>query len=607
MENTEKQLKNLFEISKKISVPAYQRAYAWEEKQLKQFIDDLLEMKDKDYYYGHFILEQKQEQEQEFEVIDGQQRLTTFILFLMVCDLFTKEQHTEYINKFETVVYDQGVLKEIQDQLKNKDNDWELSDFEIKEENQTLSIKRILFALNFFKKALKEQLQAQAKEIGDYVNTLLNAHISTHITFDKAVAVQVFELQNTRGISLSLIEKVKAKLMKAVYLQDSNSEETIKKIQDNFAEIYKLEEQTSESSFRGDLPLEEILNYHLRVMDDGSKLTPKKQNDFRQPSTNNREESILEYLDAKIKESKCAICYIVNLVESFKQTVKFLSSDLKELDGKNKLIGDVIILNKTYSIQLFILIYHKFKNNASKFFADEKTLKLWERLLFTSDFHWEYYGRVNRDDYERLYTEIAKEKEINKVKCIICKFVEEGFRKDLFKDNNLQKTVSKFVADEKDKILTKAYHFFIDKMVYILYKYEIDQKANLEQLRKIMKDGRSIEHILPQEWQWEWIGENPQNGITDKGQKFSKSIDTVINGLGNLLLVTPNENSRENNSHPKDKEYKSCSGGSYQKHIDSKNDWSASGEWKKKIEERGEKIYEFMLDYFQLQKQSNNA
>ncbi len=53
--NDSKSLKDLFK-SKKLIVPSYQRAYSWEETQLKQFISDILEIGNKNYYFGHFIL-----------------------------------------------------------------------------------------------------------------------------------------------------------------------------------------------------------------------------------------------------------------------------------------------------------------------------------------------------------------------------------------------------------------------------------------------------------------------------------------------------------------------------------------------------------------------
>ena len=98
---------DLFSNVEKLIVPSYQRAYAWEEEQLNQFISDMLEMKERgQYYYGHFILEEREGK--IFEVIDGQQRLTTFILFLIVCNSFVKGGFDNFIGKFETVEYDEN-------------------------------------------------------------------------------------------------------------------------------------------------------------------------------------------------------------------------------------------------------------------------------------------------------------------------------------------------------------------------------------------------------------------------------------------------------------------------------------------------------------------
>ena len=82
METNKKELTlgDLFN-GKKLRVPSYQRAYAWEEPQLVQFVSDLLST-GKEYYYGHFILEENSD---SFKIIDGQQRITTFILFLLIC------------------------------------------------------------------------------------------------------------------------------------------------------------------------------------------------------------------------------------------------------------------------------------------------------------------------------------------------------------------------------------------------------------------------------------------------------------------------------------------------------------------------------------------
>src|ERR1035441_587133 len=86
LNNNEKYtIRNLFEENFQFSIPSYQRAYSWEvdgsvRKHVKQFIWDLEEQHpNKDYYLGHFLFEH--DKPNSLFVIDGQQRLTTVVIF----------------------------------------------------------------------------------------------------------------------------------------------------------------------------------------------------------------------------------------------------------------------------------------------------------------------------------------------------------------------------------------------------------------------------------------------------------------------------------------------------------------------------------------------
>lgn len=61
----------------KYKIPIYQRNYAWEEKQIEQLIDDIYGS-DGTYFLGNLIVNQTEQD--VYEVIDGQQRLTTLYL-----------------------------------------------------------------------------------------------------------------------------------------------------------------------------------------------------------------------------------------------------------------------------------------------------------------------------------------------------------------------------------------------------------------------------------------------------------------------------------------------------------------------------------------------
>jgi len=62
-------------------IPIYQRNYAWREMQIEQLIDDIdssIDDSKKNYFLGNLIVNQTDNN--VYEVIDGQQRLTTLFL-----------------------------------------------------------------------------------------------------------------------------------------------------------------------------------------------------------------------------------------------------------------------------------------------------------------------------------------------------------------------------------------------------------------------------------------------------------------------------------------------------------------------------------------------
>ena len=71
---------NIFDTEIEYIIPLYQRAYAWEDKQLTQLIEDILDVSEEaNYYIGSLIVSK---QHDKYEVVDGQQRLTSLYLLL---------------------------------------------------------------------------------------------------------------------------------------------------------------------------------------------------------------------------------------------------------------------------------------------------------------------------------------------------------------------------------------------------------------------------------------------------------------------------------------------------------------------------------------------
>ena len=114
-----------------------------------------------------------------------------------------------------------------------------------------------------------------------------------------------------------------------------------------------------------------------------------------------------------------------------------------------------------------------------------------------------------------------------------------------------------------------------------------------------MKGTVSVEHILPQNWEWEWVTDEagkPKELTPEEKESYSKKINQCINGLGNLLLLTPGKNSSVGNQHPKDKEYGNYrSSGQEPSPKEWNTRWENSENWEKIIAQRGLTIFNYMI------------
>lgn len=76
-------IRGLFDTSIQFIIPVYQRAYSWQEDNWNVFLQDLMEQvnRENEYSYGNLLLETIKK-DSEYDVIDGQQRLTTLVIFM---------------------------------------------------------------------------------------------------------------------------------------------------------------------------------------------------------------------------------------------------------------------------------------------------------------------------------------------------------------------------------------------------------------------------------------------------------------------------------------------------------------------------------------------
>ena len=189
----------------RIFVPDYQRAYSWEvEKQVSVFLSDLEDYQRSNvatpYYFGHFLYEKKQDN--EYAIIDGQQRLTTITIFL--CALFNRIKEEREITEDEEIAYENMIKRKSRYKFSTVQYDDQLfRDYVIDNVKKdlygidTTSGNRIVAAYDFFVRQLKPM---NIEHLNSLLSSVTNASCTTHIVNGEAEAIQMFIFQHNLSL-----------------------------------------------------------------------------------------------------------------------------------------------------------------------------------------------------------------------------------------------------------------------------------------------------------------------------------------------------------------------------------------------------------------------
>ncbi len=198
-------------------VPIYQRNYAWGKDEIEQLIKDIYESKfnsdNQSYYLGNLIVNRIETD--TYEVIDGQQRLTTLFLLLSYLNLVTKNSL-----RFEAREKSNRTLNAIRN-IKDKEEEF-TSDVLYSNE----IVKGYSYIKNYFESGYKEDINSKNKNSSEFKNEFISK-------LDKIVILRTkvpekidlnhyFEIMNTRGEQLLPHEIIKAKIISAI--KDSSNE-----------------------------------------------------------------------------------------------------------------------------------------------------------------------------------------------------------------------------------------------------------------------------------------------------------------------------------------------------------------------------------------------
>lgn len=205
-------LSNLLE-GKIFQVPDYQRGYAWEEKQWKDFVQDIdtiIDDKIISHYTGTVVIYQPREKPSEnygtrrlevVDLVDGQQRLITCSLYLAIIlnDLINKGEEAF---KAEIPIYlFSGAKNKLRLNNDSADLFFDLISKGSRNINaSTVHQKRLLEAYNYLKLHITKQLVERGTDGIDYLKDLFDA-IIRKLNF----SFYPIEVENEVGITLELM------------------------------------------------------------------------------------------------------------------------------------------------------------------------------------------------------------------------------------------------------------------------------------------------------------------------------------------------------------------------------------------------------------------
>lgn len=212
-------------FTKWFRIPEYQRPYVWDNDQVNELLDDVMQAKtsnpDSQYFLGSMVLRKRQKDEgatkfEECDLLDGQQRLTTlFLITAVIRDLATdptlidtcNKTIFQQENKYDGIPERLRIVFDIRDQVKDFVNEFvkehgatnkeaELT-VKSKNEDEDISIR------NMAKAILNIREYFSKNNINDFFTYLRSNVLMIYVAAEELEdAFRLFTVMNSRGVKL---------------------------------------------------------------------------------------------------------------------------------------------------------------------------------------------------------------------------------------------------------------------------------------------------------------------------------------------------------------------------------------------------------------------
>lgn len=517
-------IKDLLSDKFLFEIPDYQRAYSWTKENLQQLIDDItgsIEVNKEEYgdnfesyepyFIGSIVLCSKEYKDDGwglYDVIDGQQRLTSIIMLIAaIRDLINNDQYRKVLS---SLIYQQpnelmGVKESIRVRVRGKELDFfkkyvlELGGTEeactLVEEELSEAKVNMVTAINVFRNSfLDENGEVLYETVNEFIKYILQKVVLVVITTDSFTsAFRLFNVINARGLPLTNADLLKSENLRVI------DEE----VRNKYTDMWETDEQDV-----GKERLEKIIGF-IRAMKLKKKASATIFEEFNKKifvmEPEYRGINFIEHLNE-----------VKNIFEKYIEEGALSTGD-KEKDAYYK---NLVLVMKDFLpfdewMAAIISFVEKFNNDNLTF----EFLKVLEKRI-TIDW---INGNSFADRLSRVY---------NILEAIDSASIgEEVLKSDVFV-GDLERTTVYFENSLNDIEFYSKGRMMIPKYILVRLDIELRNKEYIEYSDKIM-----LEHMLPRNAKDAyWTA----NFTTEQRRNWA-------NRLGNLVIINGTKNTKANN------------------------------------------------------------
>lgn len=507
-------------------IPPYQRGYAWSNEQWENLFNDILE-NDTGYFLGSLICIEN-EKDDLFEVIDGQQRLTTISILKNALLNSLDNRWTLSVDQRKEIALHTALCQSIFDDDKDKfrlelsiqnnnNEDYEYLCSEknkIKYEDKVINKpsnfgnRRVSRAFNYFLERLNEKNENEeylysANDLFNYLKKLNSALLVRIDVKDLSSAFILFESINNRGIPLTPMDLIKSTVIANV---GTNAEATNEKWQ---TIIDNIEEYSDQIRF---------LRHYYHAFYNNPQVNLKK---YSKASKSD----IIHIYETHIKNPNNANYIFEELIEKSKIYTKFIYPEYIKTDDEDvKYQQKLIDLQYLGIAPAYALLLHLFSEYREVDLSNIlKMIEKWFIRRHLTDF-------PATRDLDQIFLKLIKS--LEGAKKLEGFEIETYIQKYLFNDNyfsNDEKLTNHLNGNIYDE------NYSITRYILILLenskRNEREEKIDFWELKSKNKYLWTVEHILPQ---------NPDDDSDWKELYTDEEQENYVHKLGNLTLTAYN-------------------------------------------------------------------